>query len=321
MLPKRSSLMSLKLKIEYLAAIRIRYFNSSKKGKSGILDELCKVTGYSRKYAIKILALKHKEGKKFSGRKIKYSKESVKHLKALWNLMGQICSKKMVQALPIWVEYYEAEGFNIAVKQELTYMSHATIDRYLRTYKAQIARRKRTGTKPAKGYRNIIPVKDFTTRVSEPGHVEADTVAHCGNSLTGRHIWSLTFTDIFSGWTDNRAIFGKTADEVLSAVIKIRSNLPYELLSFNTDNGTEFLNEQLIMHFSSGDFESKREVLMTRSRAYRKNDNCHVEQKNWTHVREVFGYDRFDDEGLVAYMNDELFKYFAKLLYSSNEDC
>lgn len=296
--------MSLKLKMEYLAAIRVRYYNSNKKQKSIILDELCAVTGFNRKYAIRILAIKHIEGKKNSGRKRQYSKDSIKHLQILWVKMGEICSKKIVSALKTWIKYYEAEDFTESIRDEILAMSAATIDRYLKNYKAQLRRKKRSGTKPGKALKNIIPIKDFTTRVEKPGHVEADTVAHCGDSLSGRHIWSLTMTDVYSGWTDNRAIFGKGSDGVLDAIAQIHLRLPYKIVTFNTDNGTEFLNKQLVEYFATESFKDRYGIEFTRSRAYRKNDNCHVEQKNWTHVRELFGHDRYDDEALIEYMND-----------------
>lgn len=183
--------------------------------------------------------------------------------------------------------------------------------RYLRQYKASIFRRKRTGTKPGKMLKNVIPIKSFDFKAHGPGHVEADTVAHCGTSLSGTFIWTVTFTDVYSGWTENRAIWSKHTDDVLSALIDFRQKAPFQLLSFNTDNGTEFLSQNIMRYLSCD--ENQRKVLFTRSRAYKKNDNCHVEQKNWTHVREIFGYDRFDDEDLVPLMN-EIYTHYYNVL-------
>lgn len=228
--------MSLKLKIEYLARVRERYYRSTKKQKTKILDELCAVSGLSRKYAIRILAKKHLERPKKSGRKRVYSKRSIDLLKKLYLLMNQMCSKKMVAALPVWLDFYNDEQFNHEIKEELLSMSAATIDRYLRQYKASIFRRKRTGTKPGKMLKNVIPIKSFDFKAHGPGHVEADTVAHCGTSLSGTFIWTVTFTDVYSGWTENRAIWSKHTDDVLSAIIDFRQKAPFELLSFNTDN-------------------------------------------------------------------------------------
>ncbi|WP_127716173.1 integrase [Halobacteriovorax sp. HLS] len=302
--------MTLQFKTEYLAQIRQRYFNSSKKQKSIILDELCSVTGFHRKYAIKILSKGHMNTPKSSGRTKVYSDTSIFHLKRLWHLMGRMCSKKMVAAFPVWLNYYQGKGFGPYVKNELLLMSPATVDRYLRSYKAQFARRKRTGTiRGSKNFQNIIPLKIFEEKESVPGFIECDTVAHCGTSLSGKFAWSITVTDIYSGWTNNRAIFGKGADETLSGIIKIMQLTPYSIRSFNVDNGTEFLNRYFVEYFNG-----MKGVNLTRSRAYRKNDNCHVEQKNFTHVRETFGYERIDEENLIKYMNEIYQDYLNPLL-------
>lgn len=290
--------MTLKFKVEYLNAIRKRYYQSSKKEKSKILNELCAVANYNRKYAIRILAIKHHEGKKLSGRSKIYSERAQKHLKHLWVIMGEMCSKKMVQALRTWLKYYEDPDCDDEIREELLSMSSASIDRYLKNYKASLGRKKRTGTKPGKMFKNIIPLKSFDTNISEPGHIECDTVAHCGDSLSGKFVWSLTFTDVHSGWTENRAIFGKDSDEVLSAIMDIKFKLPFPIITFNTDNGSEFLNRNLYLYF-----DSQKDVQFTRSRPYKKNDNAHVEQKNWTHVREYFGYERFDLIEQAEHMN------------------
>ncbi|MCP4914627.1 MAG: transposase family protein [Oligoflexia bacterium] len=302
--------MDLKFKTQYLNQIRNRYFKSDKKEKSKILDELCEVAGYHRKYAIKVLSTGHITGPKASGRTKVYSDLSIFHLKRLWHLMGRMCSKKMVAAFPVWLDFYEADGFGPFVKVELLSMSHATIDRYLKKYKTQFARRKRAGTiRGSKKFQNIIPLKVFEQKNNMPGFIEADTVAHCGTSLSGKFAWSLTVTDVFSGWTSNRAFLGKNADNTLSAVISINNTLPYTVKSYNVDNGTEFLNKYFTEYF-----ESQENVTLTRSRAYRKNDNCHVEQKNFTYVREHFGYERIEAQELVDRMNDIYINYLCPLL-------
>lgn len=302
--------MTLQFKTQYLEQVRKRYFNSSKARKSKILDELCEVTGYHRKYAIKILSTGHMTGPKASGRKKVYSDLSIVHLKRLWHLMGRMCSKKMVAAFPVWLDFYDATGFGPIVKEEILSMSAATVDRYLKDYKNQFARRKRTGTiRGSKKFQNIIPLKVFEKKNSIPGFIEADTVAHCGSSLSGKFAWSITVTDVFSGWTNNRAMHHKTADGTLSAIIKIDQLLPFSVKSFNVDNGTEFLNRYFVEYF-----KSRKEIKLTRSRTYRKNDNCHVEQKNFTHVRETFGYNRIEHEDLIRYMNEIYTDYLNPLL-------
>ncbi len=124
--------MTLEFKTQYLQAIRRRYFNSTKKGKSQILDELCKITGYSRKHTIRILAEGHMTGKKNSGRTIAYSKDARFHLKKIWHIIDRICSKKMVAVLPVWLEFYQRPNFTVDIKQEILSMSSSTIDRYLK---------------------------------------------------------------------------------------------------------------------------------------------------------------------------------------------
>lgn len=299
--------MTLEFKTAYLDAIRKRYYAGSKKDKSAILDELCRITGFHRKHAIRILARGHKTGKKASGRTREYSQESITHLQKLWHIMGRICSKKMVAAFPTWLDYYQADGFNNHIKTDLLSMSHATVDRYLKSYKAQFARRKRTGTVRSKRFSSVIPIKDIHTKSHGPGYLQADTVAHCGNSLSGTFIWSLTVTDEFSGWTVNRVSYGKHATSVVAAIMSSLWGYPFNIEQFNTDSGTEFINSKLQEYLDS------RKIEFTRSRAYRKNDNCYVEQKNFTHVRELFGYERYDQEELVYIMNSIYKNYFNLL--------
>ncbi len=302
--------MTLDFKSTYIRTIRERYFKSSKKEKSVILDELCSITGYDRKWAIRILAKGHKTGKKASGRSKQYSEESITHLKKLWHIMRRINSKKMVAAFPTWLSFYDGIGFNPQIKEEILSMSHSTIDRYLEKYRKQFARTKRTGTVRAKNFLNIIPIKDFTKRSQIPGALQADTVAHCGNSLSGKFVWTLTVTDEVTGWTENRALFGKSGLTVTCGFMSIFSDLPYNVHTLNTDNGTEFLNEMLQNYITKD-----KGLHFTRSRPYKSNDNAHVEQKNFTHVREIFGYERYDREELIFVMND-IYKNYFNVLYN-----
>lgn len=145
--------MDLPFKTKYLSQIRKRYFSSRKKEKTIILNELCSVTSLSRKHAIRVLSKGHISGKKASGRTKTYSNEAIFRLKKLWHILGHICSKKMVSALPVWIKYYEPDGFTDVIKEEILSMSSPTIDRYLKAYKAQYARRKRTGTRRSKKFK------------------------------------------------------------------------------------------------------------------------------------------------------------------------
>ncbi|MCX7120855.1 MAG: hypothetical protein NTZ67_03645 [Gammaproteobacteria bacterium] len=156
-----------------------------------------------------------------------------------------------------------------------------------------------------------IPIKTDQWDEKQPGFVEADLVAHCGTSLMGDFIWSLTLTDIYSGWTENRAVWNKGATGVVDQIHDIENNLPFEILGFDCDNGSEFLNQYLIRYFQN----RPSEVQFTRSRPYHSNDNAHVEQKNWTHVRQLFGYHRIEDKTLLEKMN-VLYKNESSLLHN-----
>lgn len=292
--------MSNDLKKEIITKLRLRYQESKKSEKGLILNELCTNFDYNRKYAIRLLRGRSVRVGKKRGRKNTYSDKAISHLKKLWLLMDQLCSKNLAAALPEWLAHYsEAEA---SVKEEIIKMSPSTIDRRLSNYKAETGRKLRTGTKPGSLLRHVIPIRPHNYNINEPGFAEADTVAHCGDSMSGEFIWSLTLTDICSGWTANRAVWGKGSGGIIYALNSIQNSLPFDLIALNVDNGTEFLNNHLIRYLSVYD-DNKKRIELTRSRPYIKNDNCHVEQKNWTHVRMLFGYDRFDDKELVLLMN------------------
>jgi hypothetical protein len=195
----------------------------------------------------------------------------------------------------------------IKTKELLLCISHATIDRMLKHIRARFRRKSRSGTKPGTLIKKQIPIKLNNEHIDKPGFVEADTVAHCGGSLRGDFVWSITLTDIFTGWTENRATWSKGGKGVLNNIKDIEKNLPFNLLGFNCDNGSEFLNWHLKRYFEEKNNKQpkgKGKFFLSRSRPYHKDDNAHVEQKNWTHVRQLFGYDRFDNKILVDLMND-----------------
>jgi hypothetical protein len=177
-------------------------------------------------------------------------------------------------------------------------------------------RRGRSSTEPSL-IKNKIPIELLDHEVKEPGFIEADTVAHCGVSLAGEFINTITMTDIYSGWTENRAMWKKESQTVLDAIRSIEMALPFEVRGFASDNGNEFLNHDLHSYF----FDRKNRVHFVRRRPYQKNDNAHVEQKNWTHVRELFGYERFEALGEVDRMNEiyerlwnPLWNYFTPVM-------
>lgn len=294
--------MSPAAKREYLEKIRARYRGAEKGVKKGILDEFCEVCGYARKYAIRVLNRKRLLGRKKPGPERTYGAEELRVLKGIWLSAGQMCSKRLKAALPLWLPYYEEKHGKLPkrVREKVLAVSPATMDRLLGPTRARHPRKGLCGTRPGTLLRNQIPLKTDHWDVSRPGYLEADTVAHCGNSMAGNFIWTLTFTDILTGWTENRAIWNKGSEGVVRQVKRVEAILAFPLLGFDCDNGSEFLNHHLLRYFQ----ERKKPVSFTRSRPYKKNDNAHVEQKQWTHVRQLFGYERFQQPELVDVMNN-----------------
>jgi hypothetical protein len=228
----------------------------------------------------------------------KYGKEVVEALKKLWLGMDQMCSKRLRAALPLWLPHWD-EPLDETTRRALLAMSAATIDRRLKLFRAKYGRKRRCETKPGALLKSQIPIQGGTWDIHQPGFVEVDSVAHCGGSLQGDFIWSITLTDIFSGWTEIRAVWNKGQKGVMDALADIEKNLPFPILGFDCDNGGEFLNYHLYHYFT----QRKNPVQFTRSRAYHKNDNAHVEQKNWTHVRQLFGIQRLENPQLVERIN------------------
>jgi hypothetical protein len=224
-------------------------------------------------------------------------------LKAIWLASDQLCSKLLKAALPEWLGFYEQlhGPLNPPIRQLLLTVSPAQIDRLLRPVRVRHPRRGLSATKPGTLLRHRIPTRGGPPDTTSPGHIEADTVAHCGDTTAGNFVYSLTFTDLFSGWTELRAIWNKSATAIRDHLKDIEAKAPFPLKSFHADNGSEFLNWPLFEYLTGRRW---RRVSFTRSRAYRKNDNAHVEQKNWTHVRQLFGHERFESPQLVGFMND-----------------
>jgi hypothetical protein len=294
--------MGTKSKRQYLEAIRARYRRVGKRYKTKILDEFCAVCGYHRKYAIRLLRRAPPRRRRPPGPKPKYDAAVCAVLKVLWLATDQLCSKRLKVALPLWLPYYEQihGPLQPALRTKLLAASPATLDRLLRPVRARLGGKGLGGTKPGSLLRQHIPIRTDSLDLTVPGHLEADAVAHCGNSLAGDFVWSLTFTDIFSQWTENRAVWNRGAHVVLEQVRTMEQSLPFPILSFDSDNGAEFLNHHLWRYF----FDRPQPVAFVRSRPYHKNDQAHVEQKNWTRVRQLLGYDRFGDPALGALIND-----------------
>ena len=291
----------------YLDNLVKRYKKANRQQKSEILNELCAVSGYHKKHAIRLLnkrKIRRPRGKERRGRPEKYPVNMyLEPLKQIWLCTEQSCGKRLKMALPLWLPHYSKayEQLDTAVYDGLLMMSASTIDRLLASSRVK-CKRGISGTKPGKILKKHIPIKTDQWDEEKPGFLEADTVAHCGTSLAGSFVWSLTMTDICSSWTENRAVWNKGALGVLTQIEDIENSLPFEILGFDSDNGNEFLNWHLIRYFTNE--QRPKQIQFTRSRPYHSDDNAHVEQKNWTHVRQLFGYERFSNQAVVELMND-----------------
>lgn len=303
--------MSLEARRQYLGAIRERYEKARRTEKTRILDEFCAVCGYTRKYAIRVLRNQASARRMRPGPKARYGPEVVRHLAILWRAMNCICSKNFKAALPLWLPLYRGHELTPEIRRLLLRMSPATIDRLLAPERRAAQLRGISTTRAQKAWiRSKIPIELLNSKITEPGFVEADTVAHCGASGAGSFAHSLTLTDLFSAWTENRACLGKDALAVLEQIKSIERGLPFILKGFACDNGTEFLNESLHSHFTE---RNHRPIKFVRRRPYQKNDAAHVEQKNFTHVRQLFGYERIDNPDLVGLMNEIYREYWNPL--------
>ena len=291
---------------EYLLLLWEKYQGSSRHEKGRILDELERNLGMHRKAAIRMLrgvtAPRSKQGFK-GGRRRRYSEPAKTHLAKLWRLMGYMCSVRMKAALPEWIEFYSANGFDQDMKREILAMSESSIKRFLINARRDLDRRRNTGTRRAPSkILTLVPIRPLGEPPTELGHCEIDCVAHCGGSLSGEFVWTLTLTDIVSGWTECEAMWGKTGAAVKKALEAIEKRLPFALKALYSDNGCEFLNRDIIEKFCR---DGRVEQLpYFRGRPYKKNDQAYVEQKNYTHVRSLFGYGRLDWKKSVSMMNN-----------------
>lgn len=295
-------MMTLKEKRSYLIEIRERYRHAKRCEQTKILDEFCAICRYNRKYAIRLLQKPLVFKKIKRGAHKHYGPGILKVLTSIWLKSDQMCSKRLKAILPTWLPLYEQKYGKIpdAITQKLLSISPSSIDRLLRPLKVKHPSKRLCGTKPGTLLKHQIPIKTSNWDITKPGFAEADTVAHCGHSLEGDFVWSLTFTDICTGWTENRATWNKGAHGVIEQIRDIEEMLPFELLGFDSDNGSEFLNHHLWTYFVG----RPKPVQFTRSRPYHKNDNAHVEQKNWSHVRQLLGYYRLDKIEIKDLLND-----------------
>jgi hypothetical protein len=291
--------MSLKSRQELLASIQDKYKDGDWASKNKLLDGFIVATGYNRKHAIKLLNNVEVKSEILIPKKGKprfYNDATIKVLEMLWHASSQICSKRIVPFLPELVQALERHGhlhIDDEIKAKVLSVSSATFDRLLKKEREKIGSGIST-TKSGTLLKHQIKVRTFSDwNETEPGFFEADLVAHCGGSVTGTYLNSLVLTDIATTWTECIPLLKKSADDVIAGLETAISLLPYPILGFDVDNGSEFINHQVF------DFCEKNSITFTRSRAYRKNDQAHVEAKNGSIVRRFIGYDRY--EGMASW--------------------
>ncbi len=288
--------------LEYVEAIRERYLASSKKGKGELLDQLTSVTGRHRKAAIRLLH-RRAEGRAAGrrGRPRCYGSDVLSGLRAVWEATDRLCSKRLHPFLPEVLAALKRHGeirMSPEVEAQLCQMSPATIDRLLRPYRLVGGRRPFATTKPGSLLKRSIPIRTFTDWEEDTaGFLEIDLVSHCGDSPDGLFLTTLTTVDVASGWSECIGVWGKGQQRVRAAIHRVRQRLPFPLLGLDSDNGGEFINQYLFGYCRD------EGITFTRSRSYKKNDSCHVEQKNWSVVRQLIGYDRYDSKAALEALN------------------
>jgi hypothetical protein len=285
-------------KRELVEAIRPRYLRASKAEKTRILDEFVASTGYHRKHAIRVLKRGVKaSGKKKPGKSKLYQGEVVIALTKIWAICGQICSRRLHPFLPEMVDVLERHGELKLTKQTrdlLLQMSRATMDRCLKSVRDR-PRRGLSTTKPGTLLKHAIPVRTFADwDDARPGFAEIDLVAHCGDSTHGEYLNTLNVVDVATGWCECLILANRSQRQVSAAIQRLRQRLPFPLLGIDSDNDSAFINDNLYRYCKA------EQITFTRSRPYKKNDQAHVEQKNWTAVRRLIGYDRYESHPALA---------------------
>lgn len=299
--------MSYRTRRELLIQIIPRYREADRNQKKLILDEFVVSTGYSRKYAIRLLSSK----KHFVTTELKrpracyYGHEDQEIVKFAWSAANFIASKRLAPFLKELIPVLERHGhirLNKESRQRITSISAATIDRILHSYRKNQQGRGISTTKSGALLKKQIPVRTFADWKDEsPGFFEADLVAHCGTNTGGSFLYSFVLTDIATGWVECLPLLSRHQGSVIQAIEHAIQLIPFPILGLDTDNGSEFINHELIK------FCEEKRITFTRGRAYKKNDQCFIEQKNGVVVRQLVGYDRF--EGVPAYMQlNELYR-------------
>jgi len=302
MTPKPEAMKMKELSFEaHLLRLRARYARRGKQGKSRLLDELCEQYRYSRKHAIKLLRdTTPKPPRRRRGGVPPRYQPIREVIDRIWGAAEQPCGKRLVEALPLWLPHYGKRFGRLLPCQQslLAQVSAATLDRLLAEPRVG-ARHGLNGTRPGSLLRTQIPIQGEVWNERRPGFLEADSVAHCGSSLAGDFVWSLVYTDLASTWTEGRGVWNKGAAGVLAQTRDVEESLPFAVRGMDFDNGSEWLNWTLIRHLQV----RRVPVAVTRSRPYHKDDNAHVEQKNWMWPRQLLGYGRLGDSEAVPLIN------------------
>ncbi|HXY07841.1 MAG TPA: transposase family protein [Terriglobales bacterium] len=293
--------MGSKAKWEYFRVVYERYHKSARPAKKLMLDEFCRNTGYNRKYAIRRLngAPPGREPERpRPARRPSYGHQVLMILAAIWEAAGYPWSVRLKALLPEWLPWIRKRyRLTPAVEEQLLRIS-ATNRSAPAEEKESLGRRIYGRTRPGSLLKHHIPVKTDSWDVQVPGFAEIDLVSHAGNSAAGEFAQSLNLTDIHTGWTETRALLGRGQEAVQRALDEMAGVLPFRLQGLDSDNGSEFIN----WHLKS--WCDAQKIQLTRGRPYKKDDNAHVEQKNWTHVRKLLGWDRYDSAAVVQAIND-----------------
>lgn len=295
-------------KHELAKEVLSRYLKATKEGKKVILDEFCANTEYNRKYAIRKLrelqiTPHYKDsvaGKHVRHRERMYDSYVSSVVEQIYEVLGGIGARRMHPLLTTTLEKGITFGHikvDPITEAKVAMMSVSTLKRMVTTIREKNMIQGISTTRPGTLLRSEIPLRVGLWEETDPGFLEIDLVAHCGDNALGPFISTLNTTDIATGWFEAEAVMGKAQEGILSGVEKIRERSPYKISGIDSDNGSEFINRQLY------DYCIKNDILFTRSRPYKKNDNAHIEQKNYTTVRQVLGYQRFDDDVVLDLMN------------------
>jgi hypothetical protein len=296
--------MSKETKDQILARLRRRYATAGARHKRQLLDQAVELLGYHRKAAIRVLrqspskALPSKVNVVLGRPKVYHPESLLPILKPIWFSAFQPCGSRLHALLPEWLPAYEQDHrrLDADLRQNLLKASARTLDRLIRPLRVGLARR--GGTRPGSLLRQSIPIRGTWTEEG-PGWLEMDTVAMCGGRLDDRHLWMLDAVDIRTDWTELRALENRGQHCTLAQITQLEASLPFALLGLDSDNGGEFINHHLAAYL-----EQRHEpVLFTRGRSHHSNDNARVEQRNWTHVRQQFGYERYDNPEVAPLIN------------------